>query len=279
MGQYAQIEKLIGKIVSTSNTLDLKGLAQFSKTSLGHIQKMFVNWAGISPKQFNRYLTLNNAKEILAKGTTHISTASKIGLSSTGRLHDLFVDIEAMTPDEYQHGGKNLTIFYSIFESKFGPCLVGSTQKGIVNILFNNSSKELLTELKSRWPHARIVKKSQPLHLPVKKYLTKLNSKTRIKVHLHGTNFQIKVWEALLTLPRGVTVNYQYLAEKMGNKKASRAVGSAIGKNPVGYIIPCHRVLKSTGEIGGYHWGQERKRAMLVHEALQNEKATPDRTK
>ncbi len=181
-----------------------------------------------------------------------------------------FVDIEAMSPDEYKHGGKNLIIFYSIFDTRFGNCLAASTNKGVCNILFFDLAKDAVADLKSRWPNAKLIKQHQPSHNSIKKYFLNIRAKSKIKIHARGTNFQIKVWEALVSIPPGKTTTYASIAKQIGKPKAVRAVGTAVGKNPVSYIIPCHRVLKSTGEIGQYHWGVERKRMMLAYEEIKN---------
>ncbi|MBI2037636.1 MAG: methylated-DNA--[protein]-cysteine S-methyltransferase [Candidatus Magasanikbacteria bacterium] len=179
-------------------------------------------------------------------------------------------DIEAMTPDEYKYGGKNLIIFYSIFDTRFGKCLTAATNKGVCNILFFDQTKDALADLKSRWPNAKLVKQHQPSHDIINKYFLNIRSKSKIKFHVRGTNFQIKVWEALLSIPPGKTTTYANIARQIGKPKAVRAVGTAVGNNPASYIIPCHRVLKSTGEIGQYHWGVEKKQMMLACEEIKH---------
>lgn len=159
-----------------------------------------------------------------------------------------------------------LQIAYSTFKTKFGLCLVASTSQGICNILFADSKKELLADLSSRWANVEFIENKIPAHTAVEKYFKDFKQMPKLKLHMHGTDFQIKVWEALLTIQSGKVSTYGDIAEKMGNRKMSRAVGAAIGDNPIGYIVPCHRVLKSTGEISGYRWGVERKRAMLSFE-------------
>jgi AraC family transcriptional regulator of adaptative response/methylated-DNA-[protein]-cysteine methyltransferase len=216
---------------------------------------------------------LQYSKELLAQNKTTTKTSAKAGLSSSGRLYDLFVDIEAMTPGEYQNQGEHLTLNYSLFETRFGLCLVASTPRGICNILFSDSEKALVADLNARWPKAKLISKKVAPHREIESYFKGITPKSNIKLHLYGTNFQLKVWEALLSIPEGSIATYGDIAKKIGNKKASRIVGGAIGSNPVGYLIPCHRVLKSTGEISGYRWGVERKRAMLGYEAVRkNEK-------
>ncbi len=267
--QYVTVSRVIEYIVAKRlGETDMSTLAKSLKMSLGHLQKVFTEWVGISPKQFGRYLSLEYSKGLLAQNKKTFETTVRTGLSSGGRLHDLFVDIEAMTPGEYQRHGEGLVIYYSIFETKFGLCLAASTDRGICNILFADSEKGLMRDLRSRWSKAKFVKKTQLAHTQIQKYFAGINPKSKIKLHLHGTNFQIKVWEALLSIPEGNISTYGDIATRLGDKKLARAVGMAVGDNPIGYIIPCHRVLKSSGEISGYHWGIERKRAMLGYEAI-----------
>lgn len=269
MSQYATIAKVIAYITEEGHTSDsLEALAKAVGMSKSHLQKTFTAWVGITPKQFGRYLKLQYAKELLTEKHTMLETSTKAGLSSGGRLHDLFVDIEAMTPGEYQNGGRALTIAYSIFETKFGICLVASTERGICNVLFADSPPSALEDLKSRWTAAHIVQRHQQSHEVIEKYLTGMKVPSKVKLHLRGTNFQIKVWEALLSIPEGNIATYGDIGRVLGDAHLGRAVGTAVGNNPVGYIIPCHRVLKSSGAVGGYRWGVMRKRAMLSFEAL-----------
>jgi len=271
MDHYASMEKVIAHIVERK--LEAKPLEEIAASmgmSPGHLQKLFTRWVGISPKQFGRYLSLEYAKELLGEHGS-LDTAVKAGLSSGGRLHDLFVDIEAMTPGEYRNQGASLALRYSTFPTRFGACLVASTGRGITNVLFSDSPEDAAQELRARWPKASLARKADPSHASVRKYLQGLAPQSKIKLHLRGTNFQIKVWEALLSIPEGSANTYGRVAERAGCPNSSRAVGAAIGENPVGYLIPCHRVLKSTGEISGYRWGVARKRAMLAYEAARRD--------
>lgn len=266
---YTSIKEVIEHIVE--NKLDQKSLDELAvslRVSKGHLQKIFTEWVGITPKQFGRYLSLQYAKDLLAENKSTIETTVKSGLSSGGRLYDLFVDIEAMTPGEYQNKGGNLVIRYSTFDTRFGLCLVASTPRGICNILFADTKEEALADLKSRFPNAKLMHVPEPSHKEIQSYLAGIAPKSKIKLHLYGTNLQLKVWEALLSIPEGKLATYGDIAKKIGDKNLSRAVGGAVGDNPIGYLIPCHRVLKSTGEISGYRWGVERKRAMLGYEAI-----------
>ena len=265
---YQTITSVIEHIIEHKlESRSLKEVAASFGVSPGHLQKIFTTWVGVSPKQFGRYLSLQYAKEKLATGCSTEDTTLKTKLSSSGRLHDLFVDIEAMTPGEFKDG--TLAIYYETFNSPFGICLVASTDKGICNILFADSKQAVTKELRSRWPHANLQNvKGLSLHKPVIDFISGINPKKKIKLHLRGTNFQLKVWEALLSIPEGQLSSYGEVASVACDRKMARAAGSAIGDNPIGYLIPCHRVLKSTGEISGYHWGVPRKRAMLTYEAL-----------
>lgn len=269
MNHYQTIKYTIEQIAQNQEQSFVE-IAQSMHLSPGHLRKVFSQWAGISPKQFNRYLHLQKAKQFLSQDKNHLQTTFLSGLSSGGRLHDLFVDIEAMTPGEYAQGGKNLAIYYSFFESRFGKILVASTSRGICNILFCNTNTDGLADLRSRWPNASFMAKLQPAHRTIKNYFDNLKTNAKIKFHLKGTNFQIQVWKALLSIPLGAGSTYGAIAAQIGRPKAVRAVGSAVGDNPAGYIIPCHRVLRTTGEIGGYYWGVDRKRTMLAYEEIKN---------
>jgi AraC family transcriptional regulator, regulatory protein of adaptative response / methylated-DNA-[protein]-cysteine methyltransferase len=267
---YDTITKVIAYICDNPKShFSLNQLADFALLSPTQLQKIFTDWCGVSPKQFQRFLSLEYAKSLLGSNKTTLQTSFITGLSSQGRLHDLFVDIEAMTPGEYKNGGENLIISYSVQESQFGYYLVASTVKGICNILFIDDPKLAKSELVTRWPKASLVDLEDPLHQPVIQFFGRGDLKSKIKLHLHGTNYQIKVWQALLSIPEGDITSYGNIAKSIGDDSGlgSRAVGTAIGNNPVGYLIPCHRVLKSTGAISGYRWGVERKQAMLGWEA------------
>lgn len=299
------------------------GLSEF------HFQKLFKKWAGVSPKNFLQYLSIDHAKSLLPETTT-LDATYKVGLSGTGRLHDLFVKIEGMTPGEFKEGGKNLKIFYSINESKFGTYLVASTEKGICNIIFGDegkkrttntddrdtdgAGKQALRDLKKLWPHAEIMNKKTAMHKQFEIFLKNASNKSKvaggkkssapthsaktakiaqtaqtaqtaktstktseekIKLYIKGTSFQIKVWEALLRIPEGRLTSYKGLAKDIKKPKANRAVGTALASNPIAYLIPCHRVIKTIGEIGQYHWGVPRKMAIIGLESAKFTAAYP----
>jgi AraC family transcriptional regulator, regulatory protein of adaptative response / methylated-DNA-[protein]-cysteine methyltransferase len=270
MSHFDTITKVIQHITDNPKAnLSLEQLADFVQLSPAHLQKTFTDWCGVSPKQFQRYLSVEHAKGLLAQNKSNLQTTLISGLSSQGRLHDLFVDIEAMTPGEYKNGGENLIINYSVHDSQFGLYVVASTTKGICNILFLDSESQALDSLQERWPKAVLVLDQSELHQPVIDFFDHKDTDKKIKLHLCGTNYQLKVWEALLQIPESKISSYGEIAKQIGDLSGmgSRAVGAAIGSNPIGYIIPCHRVLKSTGEISGYRWGVVRKKAMLGAEA------------
>jgi AraC family transcriptional regulator of adaptative response/methylated-DNA-[protein]-cysteine methyltransferase len=235
-----------------------------------HFQRMFRQWAGVTPKQFLQYLSVEYAKEILkTTGSSLFDTAIETGLSGTGRLHDLFIKIEGMTPGEYKNGGAALDINYSFADTPFGKMIVASTAKGICHMAFADAGVRVaLDHLTDRFPNARlsqVVDRIQQNALFV--FGQDWSKLDEIKIHLKGTDFQLKVWETLLTIPTGGLLTYADLAAKAGHKGASRAVGTAIGSNPVAFLIPCHRVIRATGEIGQYHWGAVRKNAIIGWEA------------
>lgn len=234
-----------------------------------HFQRMFQAWAGVSPKKFIQYLSVENAKRLLKTNQLSLfDTADKAGLSGTGRLHDLFVKIEGMTPGEYKKGGENLNIYYSEAETVFGRMLLASTAKGICYLAFSESSETAFSELRALFPKAMFENKTDDFQKSVLMFFNS-NPATpkQIQLHLKGTPFQLKVWEALLKIPEGSLTTYGEIANSVNNPKASRAVGSAVGDNPVSYLIPCHRVIRSTGVLGEYHWGAARKKAMIGWES------------
>jgi len=270
---YSRIEDAIGYIrTNFKDQPTLDEIAEKVHLSPFHFQRIFTDWAGVSPKKFLQYISIDHAKKLLSEQATLFDTAFETGLSGTSRLHDLFVNIEGMTPGEYKNGGENLAINYSYAESPFGNIMVASTLKGICHIAFADSEAEGLATLQKIFPNASyksMVDMIQQNALYIFKHdWSKLNE---IKLHLKGTDFQIKVWETLLKIPVGKLSTYGNIASSLGQPTASRAVGSAVGDNPVAFLIPCHRVIQSTGEFGQYHWGSNRKTAMIGWEAAQAE--------
>lgn len=245
----------------------LDEIAESVHLSPFHFQRLFSDFVGTSPKNFLQYTTLNYAKSLLNKQKTLFDTTYHSGLSSTSRLHDLFIKIEGMSPAEYQNGGKNLVISYSFSESPFGSIIAASTEKGICHLMFYHSEAEALEYLKSKFPNARFKEEMNQQHeKAVNLFLEKGDNPEELKLHLKGTDFQLKVWSALLQIPSGNLSTYGDLAKRIEQPSASRAVGTAIGSNPVAFLIPCHRVIRQTGELGGYMWGETRKRVILAYE-------------
>jgi AraC family transcriptional regulator, regulatory protein of adaptative response / methylated-DNA-[protein]-cysteine methyltransferase len=244
-----------------------------------HFQRLFTDWAGVSPKKFLQYISVEHAKGVLKdQRATVYDAAFETGLSGTGRLHDLFVSIEGMTPGEFRNGGADLEINYSFAESPFGPLLVASTGKGICYMAFVDEAAAFgepaaFADLRSRFPNARLRQMTDLIQQNALYIFTRDWSRlSEVKLHLKGTDFQLKVWETLLKIPMGGLSTYKDIAGLLGNPKASRAVGSAVGDNPVAFLIPCHRVIQSTGIIGQYHWGATRKTAMVGWEAARTTK-------
>src|SRR5688572_1392715 len=271
---YTRIAEAIGYITDNYKTQPgLEDVAEKIHVSPFHFQRMFQEWAGVSPKKFLQYITVEHAKKMLKEDqATLFDTAFETGLSGTGRLHDLFINIEGMSPGEYKNGGDDLTIHYSFAESPFGNILVASTPKGICHLAFADHEPKALDVLKSMFPKAtyrQMVDMTQQNVLYIFTHdWSKLN---QIKLHLKGTAFQLKVWEALLKVPMGQLATYGNIARQIKQPNASRAVGTAIGDNPVAFLIPCHRVIQSSGVFGQYHWGTIRKTAMIGWEAVQKE--------
>lgn len=247
----------------------LDQIAEHVHLSPSHFQKMFTDWVGISPKKFLQYTTVSYAKNLIRKEQpTLFETSFQSGLSSTSRLHDLFISIEAMTPAEFKNEGKNLAIQYDHFHSPFGMVFYAATQKGICHLAFVTDVDQGLQDLVLRFPQAKLVKNELPYRSDISKVLNQdFSDIKKIKLHLKGTPFQMKVWEALLQIPLGELNTYGQLATQVGDAKASRAVGTAIGNNPVAFLIPCHRVIRTSGKLGGYRWGTDVKSMIIGWEA------------
>lgn len=249
---------------------DLDEVAAHVNLSPFHFQRLFSNWAGVSPKKFLQYTSVEYAKQLLSERATLLDAAWETGLSGTGRLHDLFVNLEGMTPGEYKNGGELLNITYQFADTLFGTILIAATQKGLCHLTFITNEHSALTELKSRFPKAQFSEGSHLFHEQTIQFLNGLEIKpdSPIRLHLKGTDFQLKVWQALLQIPSGEVTSYGKLAASIDQPNASRAVGTAIGDNPVAYLIPCHRVLQTSGKLGGYRWGPSRKAVMIGWEAV-----------
>jgi AraC family transcriptional regulator, regulatory protein of adaptative response / methylated-DNA-[protein]-cysteine methyltransferase len=265
---YARIEQAIYFLENNaSRQPSLSEVAESIHLSEYHFQRLFRHWVGISPKRFLQFLTKENAKKLLEGSASVLEAAYQVGLSSPGRLHDLFVTAEAVTPGEYKLRGTGLTIAYGFHPTPFGECLLAVTERGICNLSFVMAEGRMkaLKELQRNWPKANLVEepsRTQPLVGQIFDRSNQ-NSSQSIRLYLSGSNFQLKVWEALLRIPPAHMVSYRDIASHLGNPLASRAVGSAVARNPVAVLIPCHRVIHTLGEFGNYHYGSARKKALL----------------
>lgn len=265
---YKRIEKAI--VFLTRNYQEKPGLetlARHLQLSPFHLQRLFQRWAGISPKQFMGYLTLKHAKTMLTESKNILDTAMGAGLSGPGRLHDLFITMEAMTPGEFKAKGEGLTLTYGIHPTRFGPCLIATTPRGICHLSFDDAlnKKEAEKELLSRWKNIRLEQDQKKTALIIKKIFG--GNREKVKLFLKGTNFQIKVWEALMKIPGGSVVSYEDLAVSIKKPTASRAVSRAVATNNISFLIPCHRVIHKSGIMEGYRWGSNRKKAILLWES------------
>jgi AraC family transcriptional regulator of adaptative response/methylated-DNA-[protein]-cysteine methyltransferase len=267
---YTRIENAIDYIKANFKSQpSLDEIAKSVHLSPFHFQRLFADWAGVSPKKFMQYISIEYAKKLLQEERVSLlDTAHETGLSGTSRLHDLFINIEGMTPGEYKDGGENLVINYNLAESPFGKLVVASTPKGICHLTFEEDEPQALSSVRLRFPNAeyrQVVDKFQQDALFI--FQHDWSQLSQIKLHLTGTAFQLKVWQALLKIPMGNLATYGSIAQEIDSPKASRAVGTAIGKNPIAFLIPCHRVIQSSGNVGGYRWGGTRKSAMIGWEA------------
>ncbi|MDF0598359.1 bifunctional helix-turn-helix domain-containing protein/methylated-DNA--[protein]-cysteine S-methyltransferase [Psychromarinibacter halotolerans] len=253
--------------------LSLDELAGAMKMSPAHFQRLFSRWVGVSPKRYQQYLTLDHARAMLRSNFTTLATSHAVGLSGPGRLHDLFLRWEAMSPGDYARAGEGLTILWGWFESPFGPALVMGTDKGICGIGFAAETGEeaAMEDLLSRWPKATFVEDPMALRPWVLNAFGVEDAGQPTPLFLIGAPFQIKVWEALLSIPTGQVTTYSEIARAIGNPRAVRAVGTAVGRNPISWLIPCHRALRKSGGLGGYHWGLPVKRALLAYESARAE--------
>lgn len=247
----------------------LAAIAEHVHVSPDHFQRIFQEWAGTSPKKFLQYTSLQHAKSLLRKDSLSLfDTSYRTGLSSTSRLHDMFVSIEGMTPAEYKNGGQALDIAYGSYPSIFGDLVIGSTSKGVCYLAFEDEEQSSLSRLFAQYPNAKFMEAEHPMHDQVLSFFSKTwTDLPQVKLHLRGTDFQLKVWEALLKIPSANLSTYQEIASEINRSKSSRAVGNAIGANPIAYLIPCHRVIKTSGLLGGYRWGTSRKSLLIAWEA------------
>ncbi len=268
---YRRIERAINFIEENIDTRpDLAAVARVAGLSDFHFQRLFSRMVGISPKRYEQFLTKEAAKKLLAGSESLLDAAYDVGLSGPGRLHDLFVSCEAVTPGEFKSRGEGLTIGYGFHPTPFGEAMLASTDKGICALSFTaeDSREEVLARLREEWGNARVAPDQDGTARIIGRiFAGAARAGAPLTLYLRGTNFQVKVWEALLSIPPGRLATYEDVARRIGDPSATRAVGSAVGRNPIAYIIPCHRVIRKTGELGGYHWGIARKRLILAWEA------------
>lgn len=267
---FQVMRRALDEIDAGGSALSLDDLASRMGMSPSHFQRIFSQWVGVSPKKYQQYLTLDHARQVLQDRFTTLEAAGEVGLSGTGRLHDLFVSWEAMTPGEFAKGGAGLTIYWGWFDTPFGEALAMGTARGLCGLAFSAETgrDEAMRDLKSRWPNALYEEHPGAIRSWVE---TAFGQSGETKLHMIGAPFQIKVWEALLRIPSGHVTTYSELAQSVGHPKAVRAVGTAVGRNPVSFLIPCHRALRKSGALGGYHWGLPVKRAILAWESARIE--------
>lgn len=255
----------------------LSAVAQHVSLSKYHFQRLFTTWAGISPKRFLQHLTIEQAKATIARTDSLLTLSSDLGLSGPSRLHDLFVTVEAMSPGDYKNGGKALTLYYGSHYTLFGKVVIATTQRGICLLQFIDDDTPTIEQLLSdKWPNARQVKDERKTQTLCNRIFSPalIQPSKPLTLLVKGTNFQLQVWRALLQIPSGSLTTYKTIATMVNRPKAARAVGTAIGSNPVGYLIPCHRVIRASGESGSYRWGENRKQVILGWEAAQLERST-----
>lgn len=272
LDDYATVRELIAHLSgSYRDQPSLEALAQKMRMSPEHLQRLFTRWAGLSPKAFIQALTLNHARTLLDENASVLDAALDSGLSGPGRLHDLFVTHEGMSPGAYKMKGEGLKICYGFHPSPFGVALLMVTEFGLCGLAFADPGEEakVLADMKSRWPYAQYTEDSAKTAPAAAKIFAepRFRPGEPLRITFIGTDFEIRVWETLLKIPVGKASTYGAIAEHIGSPKAARAVGAAVGKNPLSFVVPCHRVVGSNGALTGYHWGLTRKRAILGWEA------------
>lgn len=269
---YSRVERAIRYLeAQAQNQPRLAEIAGHVGLSEFHFQRLFRRWTGVSPKDFLQCLTLNRAKRLLADSRSTLATSLELGLSGNSRLHDLFLSLEAMTPGEFQRGGEGLTIRWGVHATPFGEALFALAPRGLCGLSFlaESARAQAVAELRLRWPATDLVEDSLRTEPIAREVVGRMQGTLSqpLALVLKGSPFQIKVWSGLLAIPEGQVESYQDLARRIGSPQASRAVGTALAGNPIGYLIPCHRVIRATGAIGDYHWGPLRKQALLGVEA------------
>ncbi len=267
---YHVIRRALDEVDAAASPLTLDALARKMDMSPAHFQRVFSRWVGVSPKRYQQYLALGHAKSMLADNFTTLATADAVGLSGSGRLHDLFLKWEAMSPGDFAKGGRDLTIRWGWFDTPFGPLIAMATDRGICGMGFasEQTDADAYEDLAQRWPNATYHEDPDGIRHWVDAAIAR-RGETRL--HMIGAPFQLKVWEALLRVPSGHVTTYSEIATSIGSPRAVRAVGTAVGRNPVSWLIPCHRALRKSGALGGYHWGLPVKRALLAWESARDE--------
>lgn len=270
---YQRIARVIDHLVRHHpRQPDLAELAATAGLSEFHFQRLFTRWAGISPKRFLQFLTADHARALLRQANSSLATSLEAGLSGPGRLHDLLVTLHAVTPGELKAGGAGLTLRYGVHPSPFGAFLLVMSPRGVCALSFIDGDAEAaLAPVRADWPAAALVEDPAATAPAAQALFARAQPAQPVALWVRGSNFQVKVWEALLRLPPGGLVSYQTLAERIGRPGAARAVGNAVGSNPIAFLIPCHRVIRASGVIGDYRWGSTRKRALLAWEQAQRE--------
>lgn len=277
MSEYDRIAAAISFITSrVDRQPTLEEIAAHVHLSPFHFQRLFCRWAGVSPKKFLQVLTLERAKQLLRESRPLLNVADSLGLSSGSRLYDHFVHLEAVTPGEYRLRGAGLTVEYAIHDTPFGRALIALTARGVCSFTFldNAEADEHLTRLGRKWPRATMHENRQRTLAVIEDMFGKAKKLDRpLSLRVAGTNFQISVWKALLQIPASTVASYSQVATAIGRPSCARAVGQAVAANPIAFLIPCHRVIQQSGELGGYHWGETRKRAIHAWESARREKA------
>jgi len=281
MSDYERITQAISFITSrVDRQPTLNEIAAHIHLSPFHFQRLFSRWAGVTPKRFLQVLTVERAKQLLTESMPLLEVSDSVGLSSSSRLYDHFVQLEAVTPGEYKTGGMGLSIEYAVHDTPFGDAFIAITPKGVCKLVFLQDGEidEHLADLCKTWPYAEMhANRQSTLGVIDDMFDREMKSNREMKtdrplsLHVSGTNFQINVWKALLSIPPGTVASYSQVAAAIGQPNAARAVGLAVGANPVAFLIPCHRVIRQSGKIGGYHWGETRKHAIHAWEAANYE--------
>ena len=279
MSDYDRIAEAISFISTRLNSQPtLNEIAEHVHLSPFHFQRLFSRWAGVTPKRFLQVLTLEHAKQLLKESKPLLEVSDSLGLSSGSRLYDHFVQLEAVTPGEFKTKGAGLTIEYAVHNTPFGKAFIAITSRGVCDFGFleNMEIDVHLTGLQKKWPHAMVHENRQRTLAIIKVMFDGEKKLDRpVSLHVSGTNFQISVWKALLQIPPATVVSYSQVATAIGHPNSARAVGLAVGANPVAFLIPCHRVIQQSGKLGGYHWGETRKQAIHAWESARYELPQP----